>query len=62
MDSSDSNTELYLYAGKQYLRFKFSDLEVYQGERARKGAVLPKGYRQVTSLEIKDIKENKPRE
>jgi len=53
IDSQDPQAELYLYAGKQYLRFKFADLLAYKGERARRGVVLPKGYRQVTRLEIK---------
>ncbi len=49
------NEELYIHSGKQYLRLKFAELIDYKGERARKGALLPKGYRQVSGMEVKAV-------
>ncbi len=43
--------ELRVYAGKQYLRFKQSDLTEYCAERGKRGAKLPNGYRKVSRLE-----------
>lgn len=41
-----------LYAGKRKLTLKPSDLAHYQGERGRRGALLPRGLQRVDSLEI----------
>lgn len=54
----DTN-ELYVHAGKKYLRLRFKELEQYRGERARRGASLPQGYRKVSHLEV--IEKKKPK-
>lgn len=41
-----------LYAGKRKLTLKPTDLAHYQGERGRRGALLPRGLQRVDSLEI----------
>ncbi len=43
---------LILYAGKRHLTLKTSDLLAYQGNRARKGKLLPRGLQQVNSMLI----------
>lgn len=52
--------ELYVHAGKKYLRLRFKELEQYRGERARRGASLPQGYRKVSHLEV--VNKNKAKE
>ena len=42
--------QLLVYAGKQHLRLKPDDIDRYLGERARRGGLLPKGYRQVLRM------------
>ena len=49
MSEEDS---LLVYAGKRHLRMKFSDLEHYVGERARRGNKLPRGFQKVDKIEI----------
>lgn len=44
--------KLKVYSGKRHVSFKFKDLEAFQGERGRRGALLPKGYRDVKRLEV----------
>ena len=39
-----------VFAGKQHLRLKPGDIEKYLGERAQRGAKLPKGYQGVNAL------------
>ncbi|MFP2768724.1 DNA topoisomerase IV subunit A [Oceanisphaera sp. KMM 10153] len=41
-----------LHAGKRKLTLKPTDLAHYQGERGRRGALLPRGLQRVDSLEI----------
>lgn len=49
--------EILLHAGKKYLRLAYAALAEYRGERARRGGMLPKGYQNVTGIEIvQDIK------
>ncbi|MGO1247455.1 MAG: DNA topoisomerase IV subunit A [Oceanisphaera sp.] len=43
-----------LYAGKRKLTLKPSDLAHYQGERGRRGALLPRGLQRVDSLEVEE--------
>ncbi len=43
---------LIVYAGKRHLRMKFSDLEHYVGERARRGNKLPRGFQKVDKIEV----------
>jgi topoisomerase-4 subunit A len=43
---------LLLHAGKKYLRLSRADLQEHTGERARRGASLPKGYQKVSRLEV----------
>lgn len=47
---------LIVRAGKRHLSMKYSDLEHYIGERARRGNKLPRGFQKVDSLEV-EIKE-----
>ncbi|MDF1653813.1 MAG: DNA topoisomerase IV subunit A [Coxiellaceae bacterium] len=41
---------LTLYSGKRKLNLKFKDLEHFQGERGRRGLVLPRGFRKVDRI------------
>ena len=41
-----------LYAGKRKLTLKPSDLAIYQGERGRRGARLPRGLQRVDRIEL----------
>ncbi len=43
---------LRVHAGQRYLRLKAQDLEHYQGQRAKRGGLLPRGYRRVDRLEV----------
>ncbi len=43
---------LRLDSGKRYLRLRTTDLEHYRGERAHRGLVLPRGFRQVDRLQV----------
>lgn len=44
--------ELIVHAGSQYLRLKPKDLEAFRGERARRGKLLPRGFRKADRLEV----------
>jgi len=44
--------QLLVYSGKRHLRLKPDDIDHYVGERARRGLMLPKGFRQVHRLEV----------
>ncbi|OIN08840.1 DNA topoisomerase IV subunit A [Oceanisphaera psychrotolerans] len=46
------NASVTLHAGKRKLTLKPADLAHYQGERGRRGALLPRGLQRVDSLEI----------
>lgn len=41
-----------VWSGKRYLRIKWGDLEHYQGERAKRGLKLPRGFQKVDALEL----------
>jgi topoisomerase-4 subunit A len=43
---------LLLWAGDRKMTLSFADLKEYRGERAQRGAVLPRGWRGVTKLEV----------
>tara|TARA_Y100001934_G_scaffold11994_1_gene15117 strand:+ start:8897 stop:11146 length:2250 start_codon:yes stop_codon:yes gene_type:complete len=43
---------LTIYSGKRHITLKFSDLEHYRGERARRGLKLPRGFQKVDRLEV----------
>ena len=43
---------LRLYSGKRYINLKMRDIDVYRGERGRRGLKLPRGFRNVQSVEI----------
>ena len=43
-----------VYSGKRSLKLKPKDLNAFQGERAQRGKLLPRGLRRVTSLEAMD--------
>jgi topoisomerase-4 subunit A len=44
--------ELLVIAGQRHLRLKRGDLDNYEGERARRGRKLPRGFQKVDGLEI----------
>jgi topoisomerase-4 subunit A len=46
------NDELLVMAGQRHLRLKRADLDAYEGERARRGRKLPRGFQKVDGLEI----------
>jgi topoisomerase-4 subunit A len=41
-----------IHAGKRYLRLKGADLDHYRGERGLRGKKLPRGFQQVSHLEV----------
>ncbi len=43
---------LVIQCGKRHLTLKASDLDTYQGERGRRGRMLPRGFQRVDSLEV----------
>lgn len=43
-----------IHAGARYIRFKWKDLVNYFGTRAKRGSLLPQGFRNVDRLEIED--------
>ena len=45
--------ELVLYSGKRHLTLKSKDIENFQGERGRRGNLLPRGFRNVDSVDVK---------
>jgi topoisomerase-4 subunit A len=47
-----SSQTLRIYAGKRYLNLKFKELEHYIGERGRRGNKLPRGFQNVSAVEI----------
>jgi topoisomerase IV subunit A len=46
------NSVLILYSGKRSLRLTPKDLANFQGERGQRGALLPRGFRQVDRCEV----------
>jgi len=46
------NEEILVWAGQRYLRIGRKDLEHFQGERAKRGHKLPRGFQRVTKIEI----------
>jgi topoisomerase-4 subunit A len=47
----DEKSPLLLMAGKRQLVLKHSDVQSFHGERARRGNLLPRGFRGVTAVE-----------
>jgi topoisomerase-4 subunit A len=43
---------LKIHAGKQHMRLKPADIDVYLGERAQRGRALPKGYRRPEAINV----------
>ena len=43
---------LIVNAGKRHVKMKYKDLEQYQGERGRRGNKLPRGFQNVSSIEV----------
>jgi topoisomerase-4 subunit A len=39
-------------SGKRHVSFKQSDLDVYAGERGRRGSKLPRGFQKVDRVEV----------
>jgi topoisomerase-4 subunit A len=42
---------LRVFCGERSMELSFTDLKDYRGERAQRGALLPKTYRKVTRIE-----------
>ncbi|HEV3455522.1 MAG TPA: DNA gyrase C-terminal beta-propeller domain-containing protein, partial [Thermoanaerobaculia bacterium] len=47
-----AGAHLKVHAGKHFRHFKPAELAPFEGERARRGAALPRGFQGVTSLEV----------
>lgn len=47
-----STQNLVVYSGERKMTIKFADLKEYKGERAQRGAVLPRGWRKVDKLDV----------
>jgi topoisomerase IV subunit A len=43
---------LIVQSGDRKMTIKFADLKEYKGERAQRGAVLPRGWRKVDRLDV----------
>ncbi len=43
---------LVVHSGKRYLKLKPADIDYYVGERALRGRMLPRGFRQVHGIEV----------
>jgi topoisomerase-4 subunit A len=43
---------LVVFSGERKMTIKFADLKEYRGERAQRGAVLPRGWRKVEWLDV----------
>lgn len=43
---------LVVYSGKRFINLRFSDLDRYRGERARRGLKLPRGFQKVDRIEV----------
>ncbi len=46
---------LKVHAGRQHRHFKPAELAPFEGERARRGAALPRGFQAVTGLEVEAL-------
>ncbi len=46
--------EILVWAGQRYLRIGKKDLQHFQGERAKRGRKLPRGFQRVTRIEVAD--------
>ena len=44
--------DLLVHSGQRHLRFRYHELERYEGARAQRGALLPRGFRKVERLDI----------
>jgi topoisomerase-4 subunit A len=44
--------KLTVQAGSRHITLKASDLEVYRGERGRRGAKLPRGFQKVDGMRV----------
>ncbi|HJN50913.1 MAG: DNA topoisomerase IV subunit A [Pseudomonadales bacterium] len=44
---------LVIHSGKRFIALKFNDLKVYQGERARRGRKLPRGFQRVDRVDAR---------
>jgi len=52
-----AEADLTLHAGKRTMNLSAENIKPYVGERARRGRKLPRGFRNVTDLEISKIEE-----
>lgn len=43
---------LLVQSGQRTMRFKYDELEKYEGQRGRRGALLPRGWRKVERLDV----------
>ncbi len=50
--SMPEDGQLIVHAGKRYKTIQKAELDEYKGERGRRGKLLPKGYRNVSRLEL----------
>ena len=46
------NAKLKVICGERSMTLSWSELDAYRGERAQRGALLPKNYRRATALEV----------
>lgn len=47
----NENQDLMLHSGKRHLTLKAKDLSAFQGERGRRGSLLPRGFRTIDAIE-----------
>ena len=52
MIAMPAGAKLIIHAGKKYKTLSGNELDEYKGERGRRGKMLPKGYQNVSHLEV----------
>ena len=52
MAPQKSADEVLVWAGQRYMRIGKKNLEHFTGERAKRGRKLPRGFQQMTSIEV----------
>lgn len=48
------DAELIVYAGQRFTKIKYKDLVAYTGERGRRGNKLPRGFQNVSRMEVEE--------
>ena len=55
VDLFNQTDNIIIFSGKRKLTLNFKDIQPYVGKRARRGVSLPRGFKNVNSVEIVKI-------